>query len=134
LDESGRFVDEAFAGFERTLDDLSNKLQTLPDAKTSPITAQITRVASDPVLHWAGEKKTLVLFSDGLESSIYWTKQLKLEDPAPRILDGVSVEYFELGNAKAKRLQSDQMREQWHNWFEKAGANVRMTAPGYAAN
>ncbi|KRB86134.1 hypothetical protein ASE00_05195 [Sphingomonas sp. Root710] len=134
LDESGRFLDDAYVGFEKALLDMSTKLQNLPDAPTSPITAQITRAASNPVLHWTGDKRTLVLFSDGLESSIYWTKNLKLREPAPHILDGVSAEYFELGNARAKRLQTEDMREEWKRWFDKAGASVRMTAPGYAAS
>lgn len=133
LDQSPRFVQEAHDKFLNSLDRLSEKLQGLHDSRTSPITAQIVKAASDPLLHWKGEQKTLVLLSDGLESSIYWTRNLQLKTPPKGILDDVRVEYFELGNEKAARLQSDQMRQQWKNWFESAGASVRMTAPGYSA-
>jgi hypothetical protein len=131
LDESGRFIAEAYKGFEGSIADLSNTLRSQPDAPSSPITQQVIRVASDPELHWQGDKRTLVVFTDGLESSIYWTKKLQLKDPTPHILEGVDVEYHEVGNPRAKQLQTDDLREKWKEWFAKAGANVRVTAPGF---
>lgn len=132
LDESARFVEEGYKRFEGALSQLGNTLKKQADASTSPITQQIINAASNPALHWKGDTKTLVLYSDGLESTIYWTKELKLKDPPPRILDRVKVEYHELGNVKSYRLQTPNLREQWRTWFDKAGATVRMTAPGYA--
>jgi hypothetical protein len=134
LDESARLVEDAYGKFESALNELDGKLKSLSDAPTSPITQQIINAASNPALHWTGESKTLVLFSDGLESTIYWTKELRLKAPPTRILDRVKVEYHELGNTKNSRLQTVQLREQWREWFDKAGATVKMTAPGYASN
>lgn len=133
IDENARFLEIARHEFDQSLDKLEDTLTGLPPSKTSPISTQIVRAASDPVLEWKGAKRTLVLLSDGLESSIYWTRTLKLPEPPHGLLDGVDVEYVELGNEKAGKLQSDQMRQQWRSWFEKAGGDVRMTAPGYAA-
>jgi hypothetical protein len=132
LDQNQHAVDATNQEFQTSLDKLRDSLASLPPSKSSPIAAQIVRAASDPVLQWRGEKRTMVVVTDGLESSIYWSRDLKLPDPPANLLSGVDVEYVELGNAKANKLQSDQMRQQWRAWFEKAGASVRMTAPGYA--
>lgn len=133
LAESPRFVEESYGKFDSAVRKLGDRLQNLSDAETSPITQQIVRAASTPVLHWQAETRTLVLFTDGLESTVYWTKELKLREPPNRILDRVKVEYYELGNERNGRFQTAQLREQWRSWFEKAGAAVRMTAPGYAS-
>jgi hypothetical protein len=132
LDQNQHSVDATNQDFQASLDKLKDALATLPPSKSSPIAAQIIRAAGDPVLQWKGARRTMVVITDGLESSIYWSRDLKLIDPPANLLNGVDVEYVELGNAKANKLQSDQMRQQWRAWFEKAGASVRMTAPGYA--
>lgn len=134
LDQNQHAVDATNQEFQASLDKLSDTLSSLPPSKSSPIAAQIVRAASDPVLQWKGAQRTMVVITDGLESSIYWSRDLKLPDPPANLLNGVAVEYVELGNAKASKLQSDQMRQQWRAWFEKAGATVRMTAPGYASS
>jgi hypothetical protein len=134
LDQNQRMVEQAYKSFMQSLDQLGDTLQSLHDSKTSPITAQVVRAASDAdLLHWQGNTRTLVLLTDGLESSIYWTRDLQLAPPPKAILGDVQAEYFELGNARAGRLQSPQMREKWKSWLESAGASVRMTAPGYPA-
>ena len=81
-----------------------------------------------------GPQRTLILITDGLETSIYWSRNLKLSPPPANLFRGINVEYVELGNPKGIRLQSEQMRRAWQTWFEQAGATVRMTAPGYAAD
>ncbi|MES2046134.1 MAG: hypothetical protein V4475_19855 [Pseudomonadota bacterium] len=134
FDQNQRLVEQAYKEFEGSLDDLQGKLENLDASHTSPISAQIVRAAGDPILKWVGDQRTLVVITDGLESSIYWTKRLRLAPPPAGLLNGVKIEYVELGNAKAARLQSNQMRDQWRGWFEQAGGSVRMTAPGYPAN
>lgn len=134
LDENGRYLQVARDAFNARVDRLTDDLQQLTPSKTSPIAAQVVRAASDPILQWTGRKRRLVLLSDGLETSVYWTRGLHLPDPPSHLLDDVDVEFVELGNARGARLQSDELREAWKTWFEKAGASVRMTAPGYAAD
>jgi hypothetical protein len=133
LDEGAQLLDEQYQAFEKTLDAEVRKLEELPDSKTSPITDQVIRAASDPELHWQGKARTLVLITDGLESSIYWTRNLHLKDAPEGLLRGVHAEFFEIGNARATRLQTPSMRSEWKRWLEKAGADVRVTAPGYSA-
>lgn len=133
-DEGGELLAKQYTGFETQLDDLVGRLQKLPDSKTSPITEQVIRAASDPQLHWQGSVRTLVLVTDGLESTIYWTRHLKLPDPPAGLLSGVRAEYFEIGNEKAQKLQTHEMRVEWKSWLERAGADARMTAPGFPAN
>jgi hypothetical protein len=133
IDENARFLRAAAEEFDRSLEALQEKLQGIESSRTSPITEQVVRAASSPVLDWQGDARRLVLISDGLESSIYWSRDLQLADPKPGMLAGVEAEYVELGNAKGARLQTDEMRERWKSWFAKAGATVRMTAPGYVA-
>jgi hypothetical protein len=133
LDEGGRLLEEQYQTFQRALEGLTARLQQIPDSRTSPITEQVVRAASDPQLHWQGEARTLVLITDGLESSIYWTRNLRLPDPPEALLRGVRVEYFEVGNARGTRLQTREMRLEWKSWLERAGAEVRLTAPGFSA-
>jgi hypothetical protein len=133
IDEGGQLLEEEYQGFEKALDGEVKKLEQIPDSKNSPITEQVIRAASDPELHWQGKARTLVLITDGLESSIYWTRNLKLNDSPEGLLRNVHAEYFEIGNARGTRLQTPQMRAEWKSWLEKAGADVRVTAPGYSA-
>lgn len=133
LDEGAQLLEEQYQGFERALDGEVRKLEEIPDSRTSPITDQVIRAASDPELHWQGKARTLVLITDGLESSIYWTRNLKLKDAPEGLLRNVHAEYFEIGNAHGSRLQTPEMRAEWKRWLEKAGADVRVTAPGYSA-
>jgi hypothetical protein len=132
--EGSLILKKQYEEFSRTFDGLVDKLQEIPDSKTSPIAEQVVRAASDEVLHWDGQSRSLYLVTDGLESSIYWTKELRLNKPSGDILRGVKVEYFEVGNEKASRYQTAALREQWKNWLAGAGAEVRMNAPGYAAS
>ncbi|RYE02431.1 MAG: hypothetical protein EOP61_08705 [Sphingomonadales bacterium] len=133
IDEGGLLLEEEYKVFDAALNTMVSQLEKLPDSRTSPITEQIVRAASDPQLHWQGKARTMVIMTDGLESSIYWTRNLKLADPPAELLRDVSVEYFEIGNAKGNRFQTPQMRLEWKSWLERAGANVRITAPGYSA-
>ncbi len=132
--ESERFLGEDFKKFEASLDQLGDKLASLQDAETSPITRQVVRAASDPTLKWEGDQKLLILITDGLESSVFWTRDLRLADPPRGLLDDVCAEYFEVGNERSNRLQTPQLREQWREWFEKSGASIRIFAPGYRAD
>jgi hypothetical protein len=134
LDEGAELLEEEFKGFEEALTSMVSRLEQLPDARSSPITDQIIRAASDPQLHWQGHARTLVLITDGLESSIYWTRKLKLPDPPEGLLRDTRVEYFGIGNAKGNRLQTRDMRLEWKSWLERAGADVRITAPGFPAS
>lgn len=134
VDEGSQLLEEEYRGFGQALDAMVARLQQLPDSRTSPIAAQIIRAASDPELHWQGNLRTMVVITDGLETSIYWTRNLRLPDPPEGLLRDVRAEYFEIGNARANPLQTPQMREAWRAWFQRAGADVRITAPGYSAN
>lgn len=133
FDEGGQLLEEEYRAFRTALDGMTARLQQLQDSRTSPISEQIVRAASDPQLHWQGEARTLVLITDGLESSIYWTRNLRLPDPPEALLRGVRAEYFEIGNARGSRLQTREMRLEWKSWLERAGAEVRLTAPGFSA-
>lgn len=133
-DEGGQLLTEPYQRFRRELDGLVSRLQQLPDSQSSPITEQVVRAASDPQLRWQGTARTLVLATDGLESSIYWTRNLRLANPPQGLLRDVRVEYFEVGNTRGNRLQTHEMRLEWKSWFERAGAEVRITAPGFSAN
>jgi hypothetical protein len=132
-DEGNQLLKKQYDDFRKQLDGLVGELERLPDSKTSPITEQVIRAASDPQLHWEGKVRTLVLATDGLESSIYWTRHLKLPDPPASLLKDVRAEYFEIGNEKGNKLQTPEMRKEWKSWFERAGADIRITAPGYPA-
>ncbi|HEX2764500.1 MAG TPA: hypothetical protein VHM92_11760 [Allosphingosinicella sp.] len=134
LDEGAQLLEEEYKGFDQSLQSLISGLDRLPDSKTSPITEQVVRAASDPQLHWQGSARTLVLITDGLESSIYWTRNLKLPDPPEGLLRDARAEYFEIGNAKGNRLQTREMRLEWKSWLERAGADVRISAPGFPAS
>jgi hypothetical protein len=134
FDEGGQLLEEDYAAFSSALQSMTEGLQQLPDSRTSPIAGQIVRAASDPQLHWNGAERSLVLITDGLESSIYWTRHLRLEDPPERLLEGIRAEYFEIGNERGNRLQTREMRLEWKSWLERAGADVRVTAPGFSAN
>jgi len=134
FDEGGQLLDEDYAAFTRALDTMVDGLQRLPDSRSSPITEQVVRAASDPQLHWQGSARTLVLITDGLESSIYWTRNLRLPDPPETLLRGVRAEYFEVGNERAIRLQTRELRLEWKSWLERTGADVRLTAPGFSAS
>jgi hypothetical protein len=130
-DEGAQLLERDYKAFETALNDVVSKLESLPDSKKSPIADQVVRAASDPVLHWEGEKRELVLITDGLESTIYWQNNLKLPDPPDGIFRSVSAEYFEIGNAKAVRLQRRQVRLEWKSWLERGGATVKVSAPGF---
>ena len=130
--EGSLILAKKYEEFTHAFDGLVENLQDIPDSKTSPITEQVVRAASDEVLHWDGQTRSLYLVTDGLESSIYWTKELRLKDPPGEILHGVKAEYFEIGNSKAARLQTPALRELWQEWLSRAGAEVRMNAPGYS--
>ena len=134
LDEGSQLLEEQYQAFRQALDGMIGGLERLPDARSSPITEQIVRAASDPQLHWQGSARTLVLITDGLESSIYWTRNLRLPDPPEGVLRDARVEYFEVGNARGNRLQTRSMRLEWKSWLERAGAEVRITAPGFPAS
>jgi hypothetical protein len=134
FDEGGQLLDEDYAAFTRALDAMVGELQRLPDSRTSPITEQVVRAASDPQLHWQGAARTLVLITDGLESSIYWTRNLRLPDPPEALLRGVRAEYFEVGNERGNRFQTRSLRLEWKSWLERTGADVRLTAPGFSAS
>jgi hypothetical protein len=133
-DEGAQLLGRQYDEFKKQLDGLVAALQQLADSKTSPITDQIVRAASDPQLHWEANLRTLVVVTDGLQSTIYWTRHLKLPDPPAGLLEDVRAEYFEVGNEKGSRLQTPEMRLEWKSWFERAGADVRITAPGYPAS
>jgi hypothetical protein len=134
LYEGSRILEQKYAEFQTDLSNFTDTLHRIPDSKTSPITAQVIRAAGDPTLHWEGKARRLVLITDGLQSSIYWTKNLKLPDPDPDILKGIKVEYFEIGNVKSGHLQTPKLRSEWKAWLEHTGADVRITAPGYPAS
>jgi hypothetical protein len=134
IDEGSQLLEEDYRAFAQALDGMVTHLQQLPDSRTSPIAEQIVRAASDPELHWQGTARTMVVITDGLETSIYWTRNLRLNDPPEGLLRDVRAEYFEIGNAHGNRLQTPQMRLEWKSWFERAGAEVRITAPGFSAN
>lgn len=134
LDEGAQRLEQQYGAFREALGVMTSHLQRLPDSRTSPITEQIERAASDPQLHWQGSARTLVLITDGLESSIYWTRNLRLPDPTEGLLRDVQAEYFEIGNVRGSRLQTRQMRLEWKSWFERAGAAARITAPGFSAS
>lgn len=133
-DEGSQLLQKQYGDFRTRLDGLVSELERLPDSKTSPITEQVIRAASDPQLHWDGRTRTLVLATDGLQSSIYWTRHLKLQDPPAGLLKDVRAEFFEVGNEKGNKLQTPEMRQEWKSWFEHAGADIRITAPGYPAS
>jgi hypothetical protein len=131
----GRLVLAAqFDEFRHQLDVMAARLEQLPEARSSPITEQIVRAASDPQLHWQGNVRTIVVITDGLESSIYWTRNLRLPNPPENLLRNVHAEYFEIGNQRGSRLQTHEMRLEWKSWLERAGAEARITAPGFSAD
>jgi hypothetical protein len=132
--EGALILKKKYEEFTAALDGLVDQIQEIPDSKMSPITEQVVRAASDEVLHWQGQTRSLYLVTDGLESSIYWTKALQLKEPTEGILKDVKAEYFEVGNSKAARLQTRELREKWKSWLTSAGAEVRMNAPGYPAS
>jgi hypothetical protein len=134
LDEGSQLLEEEYQSFRQALDGMIGRLESLPDSRSSPITEQIVRAASDPQLHWQGTARTLVLVTDGLESSIYWTRNLRLPDPPEGLLRNARVEYFEIGNARGNRLQTHSMRMEWKSWLERAGAEARISAPGFPAS
>lgn len=134
VNEGHLVLAQRFEEFRRGMEAMAGRLEQLPESRTSPITDQIVRAASDPQLHWQGSTRTMVVITDGLESSIYWTRNLRLPDPPENLLRGVSAEYFEIGNARGNRLQTREMRLEWKSWFERAGANIRITAPGFSAD
>jgi hypothetical protein len=133
LDEGSQLLEEEYRTFEQALDGMVTRLQQLPDSPTSPIAEQIIRAASDPELHWQGNTRTMVVITDGLESSIYRTRVLRLADPPAGLLRGVRAEYFEIGNERDSRFQTHEMRLEWKSWLERAGAEARLAAPGFSA-
>jgi hypothetical protein len=134
LNEGRLILAQQFDEFRAQLDSMAGRLEQLPDSHSSPITEQIVRAASDPQLHWQGTSRTVVIITDGLESSIYWTRNLRLPDPPENLLRGVHAEYFEIGNARGNRLQTREMRLEWKSWLERAGASARISAPGFSAD
>lgn len=132
--EGALILQKKYEEFETTLNGLVNTLQNVADSKTSPITDQVVRAASDSVLHWEGQARSLYLITDGLETTVYWTKELHLKKTTSDILRGVKAEYFEIGNSKGARYQTKELRDEWKAWLTSAGAEVRMDAPGYPAS
>lgn len=128
-----RYVERIRKEFIDKVSQLETKLQQVPNSKSSPIGQQIINVASDPLLKWEGDRKRLILITDGLETQVYSSKRLTLKPAPENILKGVDAEYFEIGNTRSQSLQTPQLREAWGQWLVAAGAKVKITAPGYRA-
>lgn len=132
LDQGALLLQQRFEQFETIISQLEKSLTEIPDAPSSPITNQIVRAASDDVLHWDGERRRLVLVSDGLQSSKFRNSDGTLPaPPSPDFLRGVEAEYFEVGNQRESGRQNRQLREGWRSWFERAGAKPSIVAPGF---
>lgn len=105
------------------------------ESNQSPIAAQIMRAVNDPTIGWTGEQRVLNILTDGLEnttgSKVYLDGQVHLPPPPPELLRGVTVNYYELASAKHSALQTNAVRTAWKAWFEEAGAQVNMYAPGF---
>lgn len=132
LDQGALLLQQRYEEFEAVIGKLERTLIEVSDAPSSPITNQVVRAVSDEVLHWDGEKRRLILVSDGLQSSKFRTPIGALPPP-PRadFLKGVDAEYFEVGNQRGSAGQNRQLREGWQSWFENAGARVKIVAPGF---
>lgn len=131
-DEGALLLQQQFERFEGVVDDLAKTLTEVSDAPFSPITNQVVRAVSDDVLHWEGDKRRLILVSDGLQSSKFRSADGSLPaPPAPDFLKGVEAEYFEVGNQRDSARQTRQNREGWRTWFESAGAKAKIVAPGF---
>lgn len=132
-DEGGGYLEHQHHKFEVEVERVVQSLEKLPPASSSPIAEQVIRAASDRVLHWQGARRGLLLVTDGLQTSVYANGHVRLPAPANGILKGVEVEFFEVGNVRDQSLQTPAMRSAWGNWFKAAGAEVKMSAPGYPA-
>lgn len=130
-DEGGGFLEYQHHKFEVEVQRVVESLDNLPPASSSPIAEQVIRAASDRVLHWDGARRGMLLVTDGLQTSAYVRTQVRLPAPPEGILNGVEVEFFEVGNERDNALQTPSMRVAWANWFKSAGATVTMSAPGY---
>ena len=132
VDEGGMVLQQQYEQFEGVIDQLAKTLTEVSDAPASPISNQVVRAVSDEVLHWEGERKRLVLISDGLQSSKFRSSNGNLpEPPSSDFLKGVEAEYFEVGNQRDSARQTAQLRESWKAWFEASGARVKVVAPGF---
>lgn len=132
-DEGGGYLEHQYHKFEVQVQQVVQSLDNLPPASSSPIAEQVIRAASDRVIHWEGARRSLLVATDGLQSSVYAHGQLRLPPPPGNILKGIEVEFFEVGNARDQSLQTPAMRTAWADWFKSAGATVTMSAPGYSA-
>jgi hypothetical protein len=124
--------------FRKPLDKIAQELLDEHTSPSSPIAEQIERAVGDPAIVWRGDKRVLIVMSDGLQntkdSRIYRGAPIALPEPPENLLSGVHVRYIELANAKHSALQTKEVREAWRRWFVAAGAaEVEMDARGYAA-
>lgn len=132
LDQGALLLQQRYEQFEAVVEELGKTLTEVSDAPSSPITNQVVRAVSDEVLHWDGEKRRLILISDGLQSSKFRATDGSLPaPPSSDFLKGVDAEYFEVGNQRYVARQTKQLREGWRGWFESAGAQVKILAPGF---
>lgn len=122
--------------FLKPLDGVAAALREPLESDFSPVVAQIQRAVNDPAIPWRGHQRVLNILTDGLEhtteSKIYGGASLHLPPPPPDLLRGVTVNYYELTSADHHHLQTPELRAAWKAWFEAAGAEVNMYAPGYA--
>ena len=132
LDEGAMLLQQRFDQFAEVLSELATQLTEVPDAPASPITNQVVRAVSDDVLHWEGEEMRLILISDGLQSRTYRTADGALPPPpSDSFLADIDVEYFEVGNPRSVGAQNLKLRDEWRQWFERAGADIKLIAPGF---
>lgn len=103
---------------------------------TSHIAEAISAAVRDNSLHFAGTKRRLVVFTDGLQHSDssrpYRSRRINLPDPHPRLLDGIDLVLVELAPVPTgSGIQSEQSRRAWQTWAREAGADsVDIQAPG----
>jgi hypothetical protein len=101
----------------------------------SPIAEQVERIATNPAIGWQGEHRVLAILTDGLQyttsSPIYKDGRIRLPKATRGLLEGVTVRYYLLANAQRSDLQLTQTQSAWKTWFEDAGAEVEIYAPGF---
>jgi hypothetical protein len=132
VNQGSRVLQRRYDAFREVMGRLEGSLTTIADSPASPISQQVVRAVSDEVLHWDGESRRLVLVSDGLQSARYRLSNGELPaPPSPTWLQGVTVEYFEMGNARGLAGQTQKNRILWRDWFKSGGAQVEMIAPGF---
>lgn len=121
--------------FAAPLSEAIERLSQGESAPLSPIAEQIERALADPGISWDGDRRILVVLTDGLQhtaqSPIYTTGSMDLPRPASGGLDDIEVRYVELTNRATPQLQTPELREAWRAWFEAQDANIKMYAPGF---